>query len=119
MIAVKALTAFGVAQRLAAKALARTLESFVGGKDVDWSERYDAIDKLERALHCEAAEKLRAWIEEHIADRKDQVHLSDQLGLAVTEAKDTAYLYGVAIGIALARAPIADQHELTLTGRRS
>jgi hypothetical protein len=95
--------AFTVAEQLAAEEV-RTL--VIGGGN-SWESRNNHIEAVQKALFAagqmRSRAQVQAWIEENVQDRTARIALSDAVIAAECDASEGAYLYGLALGLAIGR----------------
>jgi hypothetical protein len=96
--------AYGIAVRLAAQhTRAWIVTGYVADDDrnVGCSRVFDALTAAKRTEH--SFDALQASVAEHIADKDIACETSDQITSLYTDALDSGYLYGVALGLQLGR----------------
>lgn len=96
--------AYVVAQRLAQDAIV----SFLVGGGESWEARINHIEAVKKRFLATGTDDprpdLRAFIDAHAPDRSTAIDLTDALGAIETNSSTPAYLYGLALGLALGRA---------------
>lgn len=96
--------AYATAQKLAQDAI---VEFLVGGGG-HWEDRIERLEAVKARFLSAGVDdpraELHSFIDAHAPNRTDAMHLSDALGTIELNSSTPAYLYGLALGLALGRA---------------